>query len=112
MKLLAAAQWNNPAGADYCLIDGVPTLKCLEVVFANLLGALGGIVFLIMFCLFLYGSFMWLTAGDDAGKLKKAQGIFYSAVLGLLIIGGGYLILIALEQIFGISLTTFEIPIN
>ena len=97
---------------DNCMIDGVPTLKCLEVIFANLLTALGGIVFIILFSLFLYGSFLWLTAGDDAAKLKKAQGVFYSALLGLLIMGGAYLALVALEQIFGLQgkLTIFTIP--
>lgn len=96
--------WTN------CLIDGVPTLKCLEVVFQNILLALGGLIFVILLVLFTYGSITILTAGDNAEKLKKGKGIFYSAVIGVVVIAGAYVILLALEQVLGISgLTTFTV---
>jgi len=93
-----------------CLIDGVPTLKCLEVVFQNILLALGGLIFAILLVLFVYGSITILTAGDNAEKLKKGKGIFTSAIIGVVVIAGAYVILLALEQVLGISgLTTFTI---
>lgn len=100
----------TPGPWQQCSIDGVPTLKCFEVLLTRLLGALGGIIFIILLVLFIYGSFLWMTAGDDAGKLKKAKGVFFSAVLGIAIISIGYLVLVAIEQVFHISLTTFTIP--
>lgn len=98
-----------PNSWQSCSIDGVPTLKCVEFLVERLLAALGGIVFVILLVLFVYGALQWMTAGDDAGKLKKAKGVFTSAVIGLAVISIGYLVLVALEQIFGIKLTTFTI---
>lgn len=95
---------------DSCLIDGVPTLKCTEVVFQNVLTALGGLIFIVLLVMFIYGSVGWLTAGDDAQKLKKAQGTFYSAVLGLVIIAAAYLIIKILEGVLGLELSVFRIP--
>lgn len=94
---------------DSCLIDGVPTLKCGEILFQNILLALGGIIFLLLLYLFFYGSLMWLLAGDDPARLKKAKGIFFSALLGLVIISGSYLALRIIGGILGIDLTTFKI---
>jgi len=96
--------WSN------CLIDGVPTFKCLEVVFQNLFTAIGGLIFLILLIMFILGSIEWLTAGPDPAKLKKAQGTFYSAILGLVIIAGSYLILVTLKAVFGIEVTVFRMP--
>lgn len=93
-----------------CLIDGVPTLKCLEVVFQNILLALSGLVFVILLVMFVYGSITILTAGDSAEKLKKGKGVFTSAVLGLVVIAGAYIVLLALQNILGVGgLTTFTI---
>jgi hypothetical protein len=98
--------WNG------CLIDRVPQLSCLEVLFNNLVLALGGLVFIILFAMFALGSVRWLTAGDDANKLKKAQGTFFSAILGLVILSSAYLILFLLETVLGVELTLFKIPAN
>lgn len=93
-----------------CTVDGVPTIKCFEVLVERLLSALGGLVFVLLLGLFIYGSYQWMTAGDDAAKVKKAQAVFTSAVIGLVIISAGYLTLVALEQIFpGFKLTEFVI---
>ena len=96
--------WNS------CLIDGVPTLKCGEILFKNILLALGGIVFLLLLYLFFYGSVLWLISGDDPARLKKAKGVFYSALLGLGIMSASYVILRVVGGIFGLELTTFTIP--
>ncbi len=93
-----------------CLVDGVPTLKCTEIIFQNVLTALGGLIFIILLLMFVYGSISWLTAGDDAQKLKKAQGVFYSAVLGLAITAAAYLIIKILEGVLGLKLSVFKIP--
>jgi hypothetical protein len=95
-----------------CLVEGVPQLSCLEVLFNNLIVALGGLVFIILFAMFALGAIRWLTAGDDANKLKKAQGTFFSAVLGLVILSSAYLILFLLETVLGVELTLFKIPVN
>jgi len=111
MTLLAVEPVITPATWDNCTIDGVPTMRCFEVLVERLLMALGGIIFIVLLVLFIYGSYEWMTAGDDAAKVKKAQAVFTSAVIGLVIISAGYLTLLALEQIFpGFKLTVFSIP--
>ena len=97
--------WND------CLVDGVPTLKCLEPLFGNLLGALSGLVFVILLAMFILGSFNWLTAGDSADKLKKAQATFFSALVGLIIVAVSYLVLRIIGSFLGLGdLGTFTIP--
>jgi len=93
-----------------CMIDGVPTISCLEPLFENILAALGGIVFLILFAMFVSASFNWLTAGDNAEKLKKARATFVSAIVGMLVIASAYLVLKILESILGLNLTQFSLP--
>lgn len=102
-----------PTSWDSCSVDGVPTIKCLEVLFAALIKSIGGLVFVVLFVMFVMGSLSWLTAGDNPEKLKKAKGTFFSALTGLIIIGVSYLILVILENFLGISgLTQFQINTN
>jgi len=85
------------------MVSGVPTLKCLEPLFANILGALAGLVFVILLAMFVMGSISWLTAGDNPEKLKKAKATFLSAGIGLVIISVSYLVINILGSFLGIS---------
>jgi hypothetical protein len=58
-------------------------------------------IFLIML---LYGAFTWLTAGDNAENVKKAQKLLVNAVLGLIIILFSYVIVKIIGLIFKIPL--------
>jgi len=98
-----------------CLVEGVPTIGCLEVLFELILQSLAGIVFIVLLAMFILGSISWLTAGDNPEKLKKAKSIFFSALLGLGIIAISYLVLLILESFLGLapgSLTKFQIITN
>lgn len=95
---------------DQCLVNEIPTIACVEVLFGILLDSIGGLVFLILFAMFVMGSVSWLTAGDNPEKLKKAKGTFFSALLGLIIVAVSYLVLVILENFLGITgLTDFKI---
>ncbi len=83
-----------------CLVDGVPTLKCLEVVFNNFLLLSAGLFVLGLFIMFLIGSYTYLTSFGNPEKIKKAQGTFRSAILGLVIFLGSYLILKTIDFLF------------
>ena len=41
--------WNTDVSQGGCLVDGVPTLKCMEVVMGNLLFMSGTIVMIVIF---------------------------------------------------------------
>lgn len=95
---------------DSCLIEGVPTIKCLEVLFELALKSISGIVFIILLAMFFIGSLSWMTAGDNAEKLKKAKGTILSAIIGLVIIALSYLIIQILQNFLDIpSLDSFQI---
>ncbi len=100
-------EWGN------CVVDGVPTLKCLEVVFGNILFISSTLVLLILFIMFLVGSFNYLTSFGNAEKIKKAQGTFRYAIIGLALFMSAFLILKTIDVLFlgntG-KLFHFEIP--
>ncbi len=89
--------WDDPNGdgdkTDSCLIDGVPTLKCLEVVFANLLFMTNALILIVLFIMFVIGSFKWLTSLGDPEKVTSAQNTFKWAIIGLVVYVSSYLIL-------------------
>lgn len=51
--------------------------------------SLVGVVFLV---LMIYGGFLWMTAGGEAEKVKKAKGIIINAIIGLIIVLASYAI--------------------
>ncbi len=109
------AQGINPWGS--CVTpEGVPTLKCLEVVFGNIIFMASAFIILVLFIMFLVGAFQYLTSFGDAEKVKKARGTFKYALIGFFLFIGSYLILNTICFLFlgGIgdkcSLMKFEIP--
>lgn len=91
-------------------VTGVPTIRCLESVFANIVSVvitLTGIALLVMLVI---GSVKYMTAGGDPKTAESAQKTMTSAVLGLALIVGAYLILRLLSNFTGIDLLKFEIP--
>lgn len=48
-----------------------------------------GVIFLI---LMIYGGFLWMTAGGESDKIKKAQSLITNALIGLVIIAAAYAI--------------------
>jgi hypothetical protein len=93
--------------------EDVPTLKCLEVIFGNLLFMASGLVVLILFIMFVIGSLKYLTSGGNPESIKKAQGTLKWALVGALLFIGSFLILNIIDILFlggqG-KLFKFEIP--
>ncbi len=85
------AQGVNDWGS--CVVDGVPTLKCLEVVFGNILFMSSALIILVLFIMFVVGAFRYLTSFGNPEAVKKAQGTFKYAFLGLILFISAYLIL-------------------
>lgn len=103
-------EWNEVEG---CMIDGVPTLKCLEVVFSNLLFLSSAFVILVLFSMLIIGAFTYLTSFGNPEKVKKAQGIIRWAITGLIIFLASYLILKIIDALFlggRNKIFKFEIP--
>jgi len=93
--------WDNSAtGGTTCLVDGVPTLKCFEIVFSNILVLASGLIAVVLFIMLVVGAFSYLTSLGNAEKLKKAKGTIQYAVIGLVIFLASFLILKIIDVLF------------
>lgn len=81
-------------------------LECIIIQILNLAMQFAGIAVFIMFII---GGFKYLTAGGDAKKTEAAQKTITSAILGLALLLGSWLIMLLLEQIVGFKLTEFKL---
>ena len=86
--------------ASGCIIDGVPTLQCFEVVFGNILAMASGLIIVVLFIMFVVGAFHYLTSLGNPEKLKKAQGTLRYAVVGLIIFLASFIILKVIDTLF------------
>lgn len=83
-----------------CVVDGVPTLSCLEVVFSNILFMSSAFIVLVLFIMFVFGAFSYLTSFGNPEKVKKAQGTLKLAVLGFILFVSSFLILKTIDCLF------------
>ncbi len=83
-----------------CLVDGVPTLECAEILFGNLLFMASAFVGLILFVMFVIGSFNYLTSFGDAEKMQSARNTFTYAVIGVVVFVSAGLILFIIDFLF------------
>jgi len=99
--LMAMAQVTPASGLDTAALDAGLSNACKtaaspQACLAGLVGKVIGIalafVEVILFLLFLWAGFLWMTAGGDTEKVKKAKAYMYNAVAGLVIIALSYVI--------------------
>lgn len=83
-----------------CVIDGVPSLKCIEVVFSNLLFMSNIFIIFVLFIMFVIGSFKFLTSLGNPDQVEGAKGTFKWALIGLGLYLSSYLILTLIDIIF------------
>lgn len=62
----------------------------LNEIIGNLISAVIGFLGVILFLYLLYGGFLWMTAGGDAGQVKTATAYIRNAIIGLVIIAMAY----------------------
>jgi amino acid transporter len=93
------AQGIQPWKPD-CLSDGVPTLKCLEYVFGNVLFAMSTITVLVLFIMFVIGSFNYLISAGNPERVKKAQSTIKFAIIGFVLFLFAFVIIKAIDYFF------------
>jgi hypothetical protein len=90
--------WDAPGKS--CLVDGVPTLQCLEVVYDNLLYISSWFVMLILFLMLVYGGVQFMLSFGDSGKIESAKNTIWYALMGLGLFSSSYLILWIIDYTF------------
>ena len=83
---------------DSCMVDTgsgekIPTLKCFEIVFGNILFMSSALIILVLFIMFIVGAFRYLTSLGNPENIKKAQGTLRYAFLGFILYISAYLLL-------------------
>ncbi|PJC31452.1 hypothetical protein CO051_04100 [Candidatus Roizmanbacteria bacterium CG_4_9_14_0_2_um_filter_39_13] len=89
----------NESG-NTCLVNGVPTLKCFEVVTANLLFMSNALILLVLFVMFVIGSYRWMLSMGQPEKVESAKKTFTWAIIGLVVYASAYIILFMIDQLF------------
>lgn len=87
----------------------VVTLKGLECAFSNLISAVLALAAIVLFVMFLFGGFRWLTAGGDPKAVEQARATLTHAIAGLVILILAFIILQFLSIITGVDLTIFKV---
>ncbi len=96
-----------------CVVDGVPTLKCLEVVFGNILIMASAFIVLVLFIMLVVGAFSYLSSFGNPEKIKKAQGTIKFAIIGFALFMASFLILKIIDVLFlggNNTIFKFELP--
>lgn len=92
--------WGPATGTGGCMVDGVPTFKCLEIVFSNIIFMSSAFIVLTLFIMFVVGGFNYLSSFGNAEKIKKAQGTLRLALTGFIIFISAFLILKIIDVMF------------
>jgi hypothetical protein len=87
----------------------IPTVKCFELVFNNLLAVIISLVVMILFGMLTFGGFKYLTSGNDPAKVEAAKKTMTYAVIGIALIALTFLFFRILEAFTGVKLTIFKI---
>ena len=92
--------WDTGDPTTSCVVDGVPTLKCLEVVYSNILYLASAFVLLILFGMIVWGAFTYLTSMGNSSNIQKGSNILKWAFIGLGIYVASYVILFLIDVAF------------
>jgi hypothetical protein len=103
----------DPLVTRTCMVNGVPTFSCLEIVIGNILYMSNVFILLVIFIMFVIGSFKYLTSLGNAEKIEEAKGTFKWAIIGLVVYLSAYLVLKIIDVLFlGNTGAIFELKIG
>ena len=88
----------------------VPTFKCLEEVYKNILSIVVSLGLLALFVMLLSGGFRFLTSGGDPKAAASAKQTMTYAVMGIGLMAIAFLIFRLIEVYTGVTITVFTIP--
>lgn len=105
LSLLIVATPAFALGQDWggCVVDGVPTLQCLPVVFQNIVTAavvLAGVVAVVLIVL---SGIKLITSGGDPKQVEGARKTMTYAIIGLVLILLSFFIIKLIGFITGVE---------
>lgn len=92
-------------GADSAAAPaGLTQTPVLEIVIGNVIATLISFVGVLLICIMLYAGFLWMTAGGEEDKVKKARALIMNSVIGLVIVFSAYAIVrFVIERLTGVA---------
>jgi TRAP-type C4-dicarboxylate transport system permease small subunit len=96
-----------PGGGAPIEVATIQGFECLVRIALNFAVRLAGIAAFVML---LIGGFKYLTSGGDPKSTESAKKTITYAILGLVLLLGGWLVLLFIKEFTGINVTIFEIP--
>ena len=93
-----------------CLDNGVATLRCIPVVFNNVIRAALVFVGIVALFFIIYAGFSFVTSGGDPKKVQGARQTMTFAIIGLTIVLLSFAILFFIGYVTGASkcITSFS----
>lgn len=88
----------------------VPTFKCLEGLFAQILNISISLAILALFVMLTIGGFKYLTAGADQKAAASARSTMTYAIGGIALMAVAFLIFRLIEYFTGVTITVFRVP--
>lgn len=99
--------------ASSITIDQPPNVKINEI--GQLISAVVGLLLIVAALLaFLYlilGGIKWITAGGDKAGMEEARNKITHAIVGLIIVGAAWAIMILVQNFLGVTIIGGEVPI-
>lgn len=95
-----------PSGPEF----EVAKIQGFECIFKNIVRILTPVAGLAVFIMLVVGAFQLMTAGGEPKQVQKARKTLTSAILGLFIFAGIFLVLKLIQAITGVDVTKFEVP--
>lgn len=96
----AATDWGS------CVQNNVPSLKCIPVVFGNLVSAALMFVGTVAVFLIVYGGIQLVTSGGDPKKVQGARQIITYSIIGLVIVLSSFAIIYFISYTTGVKCIT------
>lgn len=88
----------DPAQNPVAKFSSISQMLSMLISLVTIFGAL------VVLGMFLYGGYMWVTAGEAPDRVGKAQKTFTYAVVGFMLMIFAYFITHLLASVFGVSL--------
>jgi len=96
--------WGDWGAVGSCVTsEGVATLKCIPIIFSNLLTALLMFVGLFALVMFLAGSFKLLSSRGDPKKIQGVKNTFTYGTIGLVIVLLSFVIMNIIATVTGVK---------
>ena len=87
----------------------VPTFKCLEVLFNNILVTAISLAALALLVMFVIGGFKFLTSGGNPEAAGAAKQTITYAIIGMFLLAIAYLVFALIKYFTGVDVLRFEI---